>query len=197
MCAPRALRTVGFMGRLGLLLLISVVTLAVALAAGCGGGDDEESATATWADGVCSAITTWTDSITSAAESLSAEGGGNVEERLETAVDDAREATDTLADDLEGLGPPDTEAGAQAEGAIDTLADEVQQGIERIEAAVDDVSGASEALTAVSTVSATLVTIGELVSSTFAELQQLDASGELEEAFQQADSCADLRTRTS
>ena len=179
------------MGRRGLLLLLLSVA---ALAAGCG-GDDETSTTVSWADGVCTAITTWTDSISSATESLRADGA--VEDRVEAAVDDVKEATDTLADDLEGLGRPETDAGAQAEDALDTLADDVQRGIETIETAADDVSGASEALTAVSTISATLVTMGELVSSTFEELEQLDTAGELEDAFEEADSCADLRSGSS
>jgi hypothetical protein len=193
MLAPRALVRSAPMGRPGLVLLLSVA----ALAAGCGGDDDETSASVTWADGVCSAITTWTDSISEAAESLQADGDGDAEERLEAAVDDAKEATDTLADDLRGLGSPETDAGAEAEAALETLADKVQQGIETIEEALEDPSSASEALTAISTISATLVTMGELVSSTFAELEQLDASGELEDAFEQADSCAELRERSS
>jgi uncharacterized protein YoxC len=179
------------MSRIGLLLLLSV---AAVLAAGCGG--DDESATVGWADDVCSAITTWTDSISSATESLRA-ADGDVEDRVETAVHDVKDATNSLADDLEGLGRPDTEAGGEAEAALDTLADDVQQGIETIEGATDDVSGASEALSAVSTISGTLVTMGEQVSSTFDELEQLDASGELETAFEEADSCADLRSRSS
>ena len=34
--------------------------------------------------------------------------------------------------------------------------------------------------------------MGEQVSSTFTELEQLDAGGELEDAFNEADSCDEL-----
>jgi methyl-accepting chemotaxis protein len=162
------------------------------LAAGCGGSSgDETTATADWANGLCSALTTWTSSVQSSANSL--RGGNLSKNSLEIAADDIEGATNTLADDMRGLGKPDTQAGQDAKDSIDQLSDELDQGVEKIQDAVDDASGANATLSTVSTVTGALATMGTQISSTFDELQNLDSKGELEDAFNQADSCSTLR----
>jgi hypothetical protein len=167
-----------------------VALVAAFLAAGCG-GDDENSATA-WADDVCSAATTWRDSITSAADSL--RGGNLSEDSLTSAVDDLQSATNDFVDDVRGLGAPDTDSGEQAKKAIDQLADQADENLSTIESAVDDVSGASGVVQAMTTIGTALSTMASQVSSTVAELKQLDVGGELEAAFNEADSCKDLQS---
>ncbi len=121
---------------------VVVALLAAFLASGCGGDDDENSATA-WADDVCSAITTWKDSITSTADSL--KGGNLSEDSLRSAADDVESATSDFVDDVRGLGKPDTDAGEQAKESLDQLADEADQNLSAIKSAVDDASGVSGA----------------------------------------------------
>jgi ABC-type transporter Mla subunit MlaD len=176
-------------------LLLIPITAAALLAAGCGGSDDETSATTDWADDVCSAMTEWSMSIESAADSLK---GGNLSRNgLEAAVEDIKSATDTFVTDVRDVGRPDTDAGQQAKESLDQLADDVEQNMAKIESAVDDASDVSGVLTAVSVASATLVTMGDQISSTVEGLAELDARGELTEAFERADACADLRTSRS
>ena len=127
--------------------------------------------------------------MASAADSVTDQGSEDpLEDRVETAVADAKDATETLADDLESLGPPDTEAGQQAKESLTTLADELEQDVEAIEDAAD----ANAGLDAVSTISSTIARMSEQVSATLDELEQLDAGGELADAFEQADSCESL-----
>jgi hypothetical protein len=175
------------------LACFAVLLAVVAFAAGCGGSSsssDGTSATDDWANGVCSAITTWTNSLKSATSSLK---GGNVsKDGLQGVADDLKSANETFVDDLKGLGKPDTEAGQQAKESVDKLAGELQSDSSKIEDAVKDVSGASGVLTAVSVVSTTVVSMGSQLQTTFTELQQLDAKGELETAFEQADACKTL-----
>jgi hypothetical protein len=181
------------MGRPGTLLM-AVVMASAALAAGCGGGDDDASATEEWADGVCSAFTTWTESVSSAAESVGEEGSEEpLEDRVDAAVEDVRVATDKLSDDLESLGPPDTEAGAQAEQSLNTLADGLKKNVQTIAESAEAASGASGTLGAVSTISGAISTMATQVSTTLDALEQLDPAGELADAFEQADSCESLR----
>jgi len=173
-------------------LLPTVAVLAVSvLAAGCGkSSSSETNSTTTWASGVCSALTTWKDSIASVGDSLKA---GNVStDALKSAADDAKSATETLASDLKGLGKPDIEAGQKAKDSVDQLSSELKSDADKIESAVDGVSGVSGVLSAVSVVSATLVTMGSQISSTFTALEQLDAKGELQDAFKQASACKQL-----
>ena len=114
---------------------------------------------------------------------------------MKDAVDDLESATSEFVDDVRGLGTPDTEAGEQARESLDQLADEVDDSLSRrCESAVDDASGVSGVVEAVTAVSAAISALGAQLSSTFAELEQLDAGGELEDAFKEADSCDELES---
>ena len=95
---------------------------------------------------------------------------------------------------MRGLGKPDTDAGEQAKESLDQLADEADQNLSAIKSAVDDASGVSGAVAAVTAISAALSTMGNQLSSTFNELKQLDAGGELQSAFNEADSCKTLQS---
>jgi uncharacterized protein YoxC len=136
---------------------------------------------------------TWKDSITSTADSL--RGGNLSEDALRSAADDVESATSDFVDDVRGLGKPDTDAGEKAKESLDQLADDADENLSAIQSAVDDVSDVSGAVAAVTAISATLSTMGNQLSSTLTELEQLDAGGELEAAFKDADSCKELRSR--
>ena len=84
------------------------------------------------------------------------------------------------------------EAGEQAQETVSKLRDELSDEVQTIQDALDGVSGASGVLTAVSTVSGALAEMGRQLTAAFGELQQLDAQGDLEDAFRSASSCDDL-----
>jgi hypothetical protein len=172
--------------------LLATSLLTLVLAAGCG-GDDESSATTDWADGVCSALSAWNDTVVATVESVQPGSGGDVE----AAVDDLAEATRTLGDDLRALGPPETESGDDAEQALDELATAAEAAVSKVQTDVEGASGASGLAQAVASVGAALSTLGEQLSATFNELEQLDPGGELEDAFAEADACEELRESRS
>ena len=180
--------------------LIAVVALLALIAAGCGssGGSSTStstttsaSATETWATGVCTSITTWQAALKSAAGSLKSDPSKN---GLQTAGDDAKAATETLASDLKGLGKPDTQAGQQAKTSLDQLATSLQQNVATIESAVKGASGLGGALKAVPTVTATLATMETQVKTTVTSLEGLGAKGELKTAFASSSACKSLRS---
>jgi methyl-accepting chemotaxis protein len=175
-------------------LLIVPVAAAAFLAAGCGGGNDETPSAVDWANSVCQAVSTWTSSIASIGQTVQQ---NPTEESLKTAGDDVKSATETLSDDLKNAGTPDTESGSQAKDAVDQLTSNLDDGLQKIETAIEDASGVSGALTAVSTVSSTLATMGNQVVATFQQLEQIDAHGELNDAFGQADACAGVTSTGS
>jgi uncharacterized phage infection (PIP) family protein YhgE len=179
-------------GRLGLLMLL-VTALALA-AAGCG-GDDENDATTEWAGDVCSSISTWQSSITDAVNSVK---DNPTLDGVDNAVTEAKDATKTFTDDLQGLGKPETDAGQQAQDALQELSSTVDAGIQQIEQSVQEAkdAGASSALSAVSEVSATIATLTSQVTTTWTQLQNLNGGQELKDAFDNAGSCDDLRTTT-
>jgi ABC-type transporter Mla subunit MlaD len=171
--------------------LAAVLVLTAALvAAGCGSSEPEPMTTADWADAVCTDITTWESSITTAADSL--KGGSISEDSLKSAADDVTSATETLESDLKDLGKPDAEVGQQAKDSLDQLSTDLKTGADSINTAVDDASGVSGVVSAATTVTTTLETMGNQVSSTITSLKQLDPQGEIETAFQQSSACQQL-----
>ena len=180
--------------------LVVLVLAAAMLAASCGGdsssggtGTESSGATAAddWANSVCEAFANWNSSISEAGQSVT---DNPTEDGIRTAGDEIRSATQTLADDLRGLERPDTESGQQAKDATDELATNLDASLQKITDAMDNASGTSAAVEAATTIGTTLVEMGNQVSATFQQLEQVDAQGELQSAFEQADSCAGLTT---
>ena len=148
------------------LAVAAVLALALA-AAGCG-GDDEDAGGSAEGD---RAPTEWAETVcssvaawTSTVRALPETLRGSLSaEALEDAVSDVREATDELRVQLDVI----TNA---LEGA-DTPA---------------------ETLGAVGDATAALAGMGNSLTSTLGELEEIDASGELEDAFRDAEACDDL-----
>jgi hypothetical protein len=163
--------------------LAVVVLVVAALAAGCGG--DAEDSNVAWADDVCGSVSSWIDSVRQAGESVQQGEGG-----IDDAVDDVKSATEQLDDDLRGLDPP--EAAVQVQDTIEELLDQLEQGVRTIENAVDNASGA-EALAALTTIGSTLSTMSQAVSSALDDLREADSGETLRQAFEDADSCRELR----
>ncbi len=168
---------------------IIVPLLAAALVAGCGGDGGPPSASE-WADDLCSALGDWTSSITTAAESVTQDPS---RESLETAVNDVEEATQQLADDVEGLETPELESGQQAEQSADELSDALNAEVEQVKETVENATLGTLS-EAVSAISASFTAMSERISTTLTELGGLDAGGELRTAFEEAESCNELQT---
>jgi len=172
---------------------IAFIALAASLAlaaAGCGGSDEpsEESATVEWADGFCTAITTWSDELKQATAELTSPS----QDSLDQAANDVRTSTQQLVDDLKSLGAPDTESGQEVKDALDELATTLDDGDAEIEEATEGVSGLTDLPAAITTITTTLSAMGTAFSSTFQTIEDADVKGELQDAFEQADSCSDI-----
>jgi len=168
---------------------------AALLAAGCGSGGSTTSTTSAsvdWSNSLCSATTTWKGAVKDATSSL--KSGPFTSATLDAATGRAKDATQAYVDTLKGLGKPDTPSGQTARSAVDTLQTELQADVQTLQNATTDVSGASAVLGSISVASSTLLTMGSQVKSTVSTLQQSDVSGELEQAFTQADACAPYRS---
>ena len=178
-------------------LLAATVAGVALLAAGCGSSSDSSSSsssdtlpTTEWADSLCSAVNTWKTSITSAADPITS--GDISKDSLTTAVDDVKSSTETLTADLRALGKPDTEAGQEAKDSVDKLSTDLQSGVTSIEDELNGASGIAGYIAAAPAIATTLKTMGTDVTSTITTLPGLDAKGEIQSAFNDASSCADL-----
>jgi len=160
---------------------------AVLTAAGCGGDDNQVSASTQWAGDLCTAVNTWRNSIATTASTLTS---NPTRDGLEQAAADAEATTRTMIDTVKGLGAPDTTSGDEAKAAVDSLATSLQSDVETIKGAVEGVSDVQGLLAAASTVSSTVADISTQLSSTLDELGALrDSDDELKQAFSDADSC--------
>ncbi len=174
-------------------MIAAAAVLAVA-AAGCGGSDEsssEATPTSEWADGFCTAITTWTDSLTSVKDQFT-DLSSFSEEGLRSAADDVRSATDTLVEDLKGLGAPDTESGEEVKSSLDDLSSTLETESDAIQTTVDETSGITELPGAAKDILASLSAMSTAFSSTLDTIENADAKGELEDALEASPACDDL-----
>jgi membrane protein implicated in regulation of membrane protease activity len=161
----------------------TLLVLVLALA-GCGG--DGSSASEDYADGVCMSLSTWVTEVQETVQSLTDAGLATSREDLQASWEETKDATETLVNDLEQLGPPETEDGEQVKSELDALGTELTQQIDAIEQALDSGGG----VTAVAAeVSAAISAAANAVEMTYQDLQGLDPAGELREAFEDSDDC--------
>jgi hypothetical protein len=175
--------------------LLAVLVAVAALAGGCGGSDSDSSSGATsaeqWADDLCGAISSWTTSIQDAVKPL--RSGDVSKDSLETATGDMKDATSTFVDDVKSLGPPDTEGGQKAKESLDNLADQLSQGIDDIKETADNVSGVQGAMTAMSSIQATVQKMGTDAQNALSDVQDADVKGELQDALKNSANCKKLQ----
>jgi uncharacterized protein YoxC len=171
------------------LLPAVLAVVLVVLVAGCG---KSKPKTATdWANSVCSDVSTWKSSLADATNSLQ---GGNVsKDSLQSAVNDAKDATSTLTKDLKSLGKPPTESGAKAQQTVQTLSNQINEGVSTIQNTISSVTTVSNALNAVSIVSSQINVLKNDITAAYNTLVKINPRGELQQAFQKADDCAPFR----
>jgi hypothetical protein len=163
----------------------------LALAAGCGG---EESGAGPWVDDVCSSVQEWRENLTSLVVDAQAEGLSV--DTVRTAIDGGVEATNRLRDQLQDLGPPDTEAGDRIEGELDALADNVVESVEEARdeaAALPEDQSVAQLLQSLTSIASDLQSLVGDAQATFNEIQELEPGTELEEAFESSEECQSLR----
>ena len=166
----------------------SLVVAAALSAAGCGG--DDQAGVEGWANSVCGDLSAWITDVDEAVTSLTEDGLALDEDDLRDAVDQARDATDELTEDLRELGPPETPSGERATQQLEALRSDLQEQVDRVEAAVSGTGGPLEVATSVAAaVAAAIARLEETVDT----LRGLDPGGELEAAFANAADCESLR----
>lgn len=182
--------------------MIGVAAVVVAFLVFKAFGDDDSSSASTttaasqadaWAEGTCNALVSWKSDVVAAANALKA---NPTRDNAKQAVDDAKTATLTLTDSLSALGAPGTSASSEAQDTVGALKTQMQTGLSKIQTAAAKLSGVSGSLEAVSTISATLVTMRDQLTAAGNTLRNLP-NGELENAIASAPSCNKLKNESN
>lgn len=178
------------------LALVPVALAVGALAAGCGSSNSSSttsttaaSSAAAWADGVCGAIGDWQSAVKTSADGLKTQPSKTA---LQDTAKQMKDATDTLAQSLRDLGRPDLPAASQAKSTVDKLATQIEDGVSTMESTVSSSSGVVGLANSVSAIGTTVAKLGTDVSTAVTDLQNLDAKGELHDAFAQSTACQQL-----
>ena len=135
-------------------------------------------------------MTTWKNDLEKAAEPLT-DLSSLSEESLQQAADDAKTATETLSDSLNGLGRPDISSGEQVRSSVQELATDIENGANEIETAVEGVASVADIPSAIDTITTAVTDMGTEVDGP-CKRSRIDVSGELVTAFADADSCGEL-----
>jgi hypothetical protein len=174
----------------GLLCVALGIPLAVLALSGCGGSSQSEAEQ--WADSVCSSMGDWKDEMSSLANDLTTKAQNDTlsVDDLRSGLDKASNETKTLANDLRDSGPPNTDAGNQAEQMLNDAASTARS-------AIDDArSKAQSAGSVPAAIAAVAPGLTQAVADVTSELQkvsQLDPQGELGKAIDDTKSCQSLR----
>ena len=181
------------MKRFGAVLILTV-TLAFA-AAGCGGS--EPSAEEEWAGDVCSSVSDWQDQVEQSATDIREQvrsPGADTLAAIESEIEEAADATNKLAEDLQSLETPDTEGADQAKQELDALGTQLESTVDNVKQTIDSLpenASLTELAKALSPLLPSLQSLATNASNALASVQE--TGSELKTGFEQADSCEQYR----
>ena len=178
-------------------LVVSVLALTAVfstIAGGCGGSTSAEEK---WADSVCTDLGNWKSQVKQATDDIAAKIRSPEQGTLPAMKADVQKLVDAsqqLAQNLNGLGAPKTQSGAQAKQQLETLASHLQTTTDKAKqtlAAVPENAGLVETAKQLAPLAPDLQSLGAEATST---VQSIEASSnDLKQGFEQADSCKQLR----
>ena len=169
--------------------LVIVVIGLLALAAGCGGED--ESSSEAWADDFCSAAADWRSSLEGIVGEFQSPSDLSAES-IQGAVDDGVEATESFVDDVQALGEPETEAGQEVEGIVDSMASSIQTTADGLRTTFEDADSLGDVVTAAGEAASQIGQLEQELESSLDELEQIE-TGELGSELESNEDCAAAR----
>ena len=172
------------------LAIVATLVVVALMAAGCGGDSVDEKANETYANGVCTAIGDWGQQVKGIATTFT---GSISQAGLESKLDQAASATQTLVAKIKAVPPPDTSDGQAAKQQLDQLITDVDKTIDAAKTAAAKLPADAS----VATIGATIASLAPQVQALAAEAESAastlkHAGGSLADAFKQSDSCQSL-----
>jgi len=172
-------------------ILICAVS-AVVLAAGCGG--EEESASEAWANDFCSAAADWRTSLDDIVGQFQSPTDLSADS-ISGAIDDGLEATETFLDDVDSLGAPETEAGQEVAGIVDSMSESIRTTADGLRSTFEDADSLGDLITQVGAAASQIGQLEQELRGSLDQLEQVE-TGELGEELQSNEDCASAQSGT-
>jgi hypothetical protein len=171
--------------------VLTLVALTVLLVAGCGG--EEESPSEAWAGDFCSAAAEWRSAIDEAIAGVGDPADLSFNS-LRGAIDDGLAATENFVEDVRALGPPETEAGQEAAGIVDSMTDELDADVDELRSALEtETESTPELLEKAGQASTLIGQMAQQLQSSVQELEGLEPADELRSALEDNEDCQQAR----
>ena len=170
-------------------LLPPILLLAILLVAACGG--DEESGSEAWANDFCSASAGWRASLEQIVGEFQSPSDLNADS-VQGAIDEGLDATQSFLDEVDSLGPPETEAGQEVAGIVDSMTSSIQATADDMRSTFEGADSLQDIITQVGQAASQ---IGELEQELEGGLDQLEnvETGELGAELESNEDCAAAR----
>ena len=176
--------------RLKTVSILPILVLSLA-AAGCGDSSDTKANEA-YANGVCGAIADWEQQIKSIATGFTSSIS---KASLQSAIAQAKSATEDLSTQIKAVPPPDTSEGQAAQQQLDQLLSDVKSTISAATTATAQIPADASAASIAAVITILTPQVQTLASEAKAAANSLkDAGGSLASAFKSTDSCQNLGT---
>lgn len=170
--------------------LAPVLLVVLFLAAGCGG--DDESSTQAWTNDFCSASADWRSSLEDIVGQFESPSDLD-EDSIRGAIDDGLEATETFVDEVESLGPPETEAGQEAAGILDSMTSSIQTTADDLRSTFEGADSLQDLVAVAGQAASQIGQLEQELQSSLDELENLE-TGELGDELQSNEDCDAARS---
>jgi hypothetical protein len=158
----------------------------VVLAAGCGGED--ESSSEAWANDFCSASADWRSSLEEIVSQFQSPSDLNADS-IQGAVDDGLEATETFLEEVDSLGAPETEAGEEVAGIVDSMSSSIQTTADGLRSTFEGADSLQDLIAQAGTAAAQVGQLEQELQGSLDQLEQVE-TGELGQELESNEDCA-------
>ena len=155
------------------------------LAAGCGGED--ESSTEAWSNDFCSASADWRSSLEDIVSQFQSPSDLDADS-IQGAIDDGLEATESFVDEVESLGAPETEAGQEVAGILDSMTSSIQTTADDLRSTFEGADSLQDLVARAGEAASQIGQLEQELQSSLDEIENLN-TGELRDELESNEDC--------
>jgi methyl-accepting chemotaxis protein len=160
------------------------------LAAGCGGED--ESSTEAWSNDFCSASADWRSALEDIVSQFQSPSDLDADS-IQGAIDDGLEATESFVDEVESLGAPETEAGQEVAGILDSMTSSIQTTADDLRSTFEGADSLQDLVARAGEAASQIGQLEQELQSSLDEIENLN-TGELRDELESNEDCDAARS---